>query len=540
MALVTVERLDHLGLIAEIIKDIGLIDMINARLVPDSQEDITPGEAVAGMILNGLGFANRPLSLTPQFFANKPLDLLFREGVCAAMFNRFKLGRTLDEIHAYGCDLLFSELALAVCAHEGIDLRFNHLDTTSFALTGAYIPDSDEQAITITHGHSKDHRPDLKQAVLELMVAQDGGVPFVSKSWDGNTSDTVIFQERAAALLTTFQRSPTPRYLVADSKLYNEDNAANLLTLGFITRIPNTLALVSQVITQALRWDTWQRMDATTRYQRVELCHYGMAQRWLVVSSEAAVQRAEATVNKAQQREAEAIEKQLFHLQAKRFETPAAATAALDTLARTWHYHEVDAYSLLDHKRYACKGRPTPTTPLKAIAWQLHAQVRPHDEQIRQRKQQKACFVVGTNIDANQLSDAEVFRAYKGQAQAEGGFRFLKDPLFFVSSLFVKKPSRIQGLLMVMTGALLVYSVAQRRLRQQLIQQNKTVPNQIHQHTQRPTLRWVFQLLEGIHRVRVTVQGHVHDLIEGLNEIQITLLRLFGEGVCRLYQISPS
>src|SRR5712692_4130417 len=156
MALVTVERLDHLGLIAEIIKDIGLIDLIDARLVPDSQEEITPGEAVAGMILNGLGFANRPLSLTPQFFANKPLDLLFRKGACAEMFNRFKLGRTLDEIYAYGCDLLFSELALAVCAQEGIALRFNHLDTTSFALTGQYVPDSDEHAITITHGYSKD------------------------------------------------------------------------------------------------------------------------------------------------------------------------------------------------------------------------------------------------------------------------------------------------------------------------------------------------------------------------------------------------
>jgi len=244
--------------------------MINTRLVPDSQEEITPGEAVAGMILNGLGFANRPLSLTPQFFANKPLDLLFREGICAEMFNRFTLGRTLEEVHAYGCDLLFSELAVAVCAQEGIDLRFNHLDTTSFALTGEYVPDSNEQAITITHGHAKDYRPDLKQAVLELMVSQDGGVPFVSKSWDGNTSDTKIFQERAAALLTTFQRSPTPRYLVADSKLYNEANAANLHALGFLTRIPNTLNLVSQVITQALRWDTWQRLDDTTRYQRLE------------------------------------------------------------------------------------------------------------------------------------------------------------------------------------------------------------------------------------------------------------------------------
>ena len=175
MALVTVERLDHVGLMAEVIKDLGLINMIDVRLVPDRQEEITPGEAVAGMILNGLGFANRPLSLTPQFFANKPLDLLFREGVGAEMFNRFKLGRTLDEVYAYGCDLLFSELALAVCAQEGIDLRFNHLDTTSVSLSGEYVPDSDERAITITHGYSKDHRPDLKQAVLELMVSHDGG-----------------------------------------------------------------------------------------------------------------------------------------------------------------------------------------------------------------------------------------------------------------------------------------------------------------------------------------------------------------------------
>ena len=153
MESVHVERLDHLGLIASVIKDLGLISMIDARIVPDEQEEITPGEAVAGMILNGLGFANRPLSLTPQFFANKPLDLLFREGVRAEMFNRFKLGRTLDEVHAYGCDLLFSELALAVCVQEGIEQRFHHLDTTSFSLSGDYVPESDEQAITITHGY---------------------------------------------------------------------------------------------------------------------------------------------------------------------------------------------------------------------------------------------------------------------------------------------------------------------------------------------------------------------------------------------------
>ena len=92
----------------------------------------------------------------------------------------------------------------------------------------------------------------------------------------------------------------------------------------------------------------------------------------------------------------------------------------------------------------------------------------PDAEAIHRQKQHQGCFVLGTNIEASDLSDVEVIAAYKAQSQVEGGFRFLKDPLFFVSSLFVKKPARIQGLLVVMTLALLVYSVAQRRLRQEL------------------------------------------------------------------------
>jgi hypothetical protein len=84
-----------------------------------------------------------------------------------------------------------------------------------------------------------------------------------------------------------------------------------------------------------------------------------------------------------------------------------------------------------------------------------------------------------------------------------------------------------------------VYAVTQRRLRGQLVWQHDTIPKQINQPTERPTLRWVFQLLEGIHRVRVIVQAQAHDLIEGLNEVQMKVLRLFGEEVCQLYQIAP-
>jgi transposase len=175
------------------------------------------------------------------------------------MFNRFKLGRTLAEVYTYGCDRLWSDLALAVCRQEGLDVRFNPLKTTSFSLTGAYVADRDEHAMASTQGDSKDHRPDVKQAVLALMVAPDGGVPLMSQSWDGNPSDTQMFQERAAALIGTVQRSPTPRYVGADATLYPADNATNRHSLGFLTRLPQTLTLVSQVIMQALRGDLGQR-----------------------------------------------------------------------------------------------------------------------------------------------------------------------------------------------------------------------------------------------------------------------------------------
>ena len=149
--------------------------------------------------------------------------------------------------------------------------------------------------------------------------------------------------------------------------------------------------------------------------------------------------------------------RQLFHLQAKRFATPEAAHEALTALAKGWTYHQVDSYHLSDHQRYARKGRPTPSLPVKAIDWQIQAHVRPDEAAIGHQKHRHACVVIGTNIGTSELQDTEVITAYTRQSQVEGGFRFLKDPLFFVSSLFVKKPCRIQGLLMVMTLALLVY-----------------------------------------------------------------------------------
>jgi transposase len=201
--------------------------------------------------------------------------------------------------------------------------------TTRFSLTGASLPDRDAHAIGIPHGDSQAPRPALKQAVLELMVSQDGGIPCVSKSWDGNTSDTRVVQERAEALISACKSTPSPRSLVADATLSCEDTAAHLAQLGCITRIPATLKVVAQVMSQALQWDPWQPVAPKTHYQPLALCHYGRVQRWLVVSAPAAFERAEAPLQKAAQRTAEALQPQLFHLQAKRFGTPQAAQEAL-------------------------------------------------------------------------------------------------------------------------------------------------------------------------------------------------------------------
>jgi len=261
---VTTERLDHLGIIAGVIKDIGLVELINQRIPKHSKEEISTGEAVAGMIINGLGFSDRPMTLTPQFFQSKSMEALFREGVTPDMFNRFKLGRALDACHEYGCDTLFSEISLQSCKQNNIDCRFNSEDTTSFSLTGEYSTDSDEHTIKITHGYSKDHRPDLKQAVLELMVSQDGGVPIVSRSWSGNASDTRIFRERSKALLDTFKKSSTPRYLIADSKLYSKETIEETLQyLPFITRVPSSIKLENETIENSLNTplNQWEKLD---------------------------------------------------------------------------------------------------------------------------------------------------------------------------------------------------------------------------------------------------------------------------------------
>lgn len=165
--------------------------------------------------------------------------------------------------------------------------------------------------------------------------------------------------------------------------------------------------------------------------------------------------------------------------------------------------------------------------------------MRPTAAALRPRLPGNACVVRGTKIGARAVSDPEVMAADTGQARVEGGVRLLTEPLWCGSSVLVNKPGRMEALVMVMPRAWFVASVTPRRRRQQLARQQATVPHQRPQPRERPPLRWVFPLLEGIPRVRVTGQGESHAFLEGLTAVTRQVLRLFGERVCRLDHMAP-
>lgn len=437
------------------------------------------------MVMNGLGFVSRPLSLTPSFFETKALDVLFSREINANELNRHRLGRALDDIHAYGCECLYTQIAMHVCKKLGINDKFRSVDTTSFSVTGAYDVETDEHEINLTHGYSKDHRPDLKQVILELVTSQNGGLPLMMKCFDGNASDNKIFKARCKQLVRAFKQGEKMNYLVGDSKLYHANNATHLSELKFITRIPRTYKEEKKAIDAVIATEDWKQLDEENKYAVHRIKHFNIVQRWIVVHSHSAKLRSEKTLGRQIDKEYQAVKRALMHLRNQTFACEIDAKKALEKVASRFKYHQVMLENVEPKACYKQAGRPKKTAVPEETVYQITAKITSLFIKRRAVLEQRSCYIIGTNTDENELSADAVIEAYKNQnASIERGFRFLKDPQFFVSSFFLKKPSRIMSLLMIMTLSLLVYSVAQKHLRQALVDNNETLPNQINKPIQ--------------------------------------------------------
>ena len=128
---VKIRNLDHLGIVAGLIDEIGIVEIINSKLGIDPREKISAGTVVKAILINGLGFVSRPLYLFSQFFEDKGIEELLGEEIKTDYINDDKIGRVMDELYKHGLNDIFIEVVLSVIKKFKIETKYSHLEATS-------------------------------------------------------------------------------------------------------------------------------------------------------------------------------------------------------------------------------------------------------------------------------------------------------------------------------------------------------------------------------------------------------------------------
>jgi transposase len=179
------------------------------------------------------------------------------------------------------------------------------------------------------------------------------------------------------------------------------------------------------------------------------------------------------------------------------------------------------------------RGRPKKNEPIET-AYLIEAEVQQNEEIIATERSRLGRFVLASN-DLS-LDGELMLQYYKGQNAVEKGFRLLKDKSFRVAEVYLKKEERIEALSMIMALSLLIYSIAEWIIREQLKAANETVSNQLKKPTQKPTMRWIFQKFRNINEVIIESKGLIRRQVTNINDEQIKIIKLLGHG-CEKYYI---
>jgi transposase len=529
------KNLDHLGIVAEMCREIGLAEEIDSALGVDPRQKVTCGEAVVAMVLNALGFVDRPLYLFPEFMETKPVEILIRDGLKVEDFNDDVLGRTLDKLYSACPESIF--MRIAAKAYTGYGGRFFHNDTTSMSLQGDYEHeegDLDAVPLEITYGYSKDNRPDLKQFLISLVT--NGDLPVFIQALSGNASDKNHFREIVKSYGASLREMwGEDRIWVWDSAFYSERNVKEVSgSYTWITRVPETLSKAKEVM-ETLDGGML-RKTSIAGYQLISTVveYGGVKQRWIVVFSEKAFSREKGTLEKKIEKERAKAEKELWHASNQPFNSREDGLHALRATEKAWKYHHVKGIEFEERRKRNGEGRGRPKNgeELQHVYYSK-ASFEEDEAAIEKELLRRGRFIVATNeLDSEKISDEEVLKAYKEQQYAERGFRFLKDPLFFAHSIFLKNEGRIVALVMIMGLALMVYSLAEHKLRAALAETGETLPDQRKKPTKRPTIRRVFQVFEGI---TVLYIGSKKVKVLNIKPLSAKILSLLGREYERIY-----
>jgi transposase len=496
--------LDHLGLVAGMCDELGIGDVIDHATPQDPEKrDLTVGEAVNAMVLNGLGFITQALDLVPRFFQNKPTYRLISPRVAPEQLNDDALGRALDTLYACGVTALYGLIAATAATRLALRPTSMHLDTTSFHVEGRYHSDEPaaEHVVPSTKGDSRDHGPDLDQVMLELIVDPQAGIPVLMQPLSGNSSDPQAFGQAIHAHINQLRTTYGATSVVADGAFYSDANLDQLAqtAIKWITRVPATVSDAQVALAQADP-SVMAPLQAGYRDRELTSRYGGVEQRWVLLYSEARQPQAQRTADRQLRQQTDTEVNALTTLCRTTFACEADARQALLAFAQDLQGTFLATSTVRATPRYDKRGRPKkgvqPDQMVYHIDGALASSLAPRQAIIDQH----SCFILAPNeLDATQLTPQELLAGYKGQVHAERGFRFLKDPNFLASALYLKKPARIMALLMVMTVCLLVYAALEYRIRQALKDHAATFPDQKGKRIQRPTARGVLQYFVGRH-----------------------------------------
>jgi transposase len=529
--------IDHLGIVAGIIDEIGLVEEIDQVLGTHRQEILSSGTTVKAMILNALGFVSAPLYLFQEFFVGKATELLLGEGIRPEHLHDDKLGKVLDKLHDADLTQLFVKVALKAAEHFGVDSHVVHLDSSSFHVHGQYQPKpkwgdvlgEEMPSITITHGYSREQRPDLKQFIVDLMSTSDADVPLYFRAADGNEADKAVF----ADLLKDFKgQVDVDTLFVADSALFSKENLKSMVGLSWLTRVPQTVTEAKRLSSELDDVDFQQSALPGYWIAEQQVSYGGILQRWLVIKSDAAQTRSIKQQRKTMEKQGRAHNKALRALSRGTFHCQEDAEQALKAFKKTLKYHHLEDITISGKKRYLKRGRPTADTSFELLYYVQARLVR--DEAAIEKKQTRSGrFILASNVlDPGCYSNDQLLLEYKAQQSAERGFRFLREPHFFTPSVFLKTPSRVAALALIMALSLLVYTLGQRQLRKTLAAEQATIRHQTGKATNIPTLRWVFQMFQAVHLI--VLEGIKH--ISNLTKERQCILGLLGP-FCRKYYL---
>jgi transposase len=579
MPKIDVQDIDHLGIIAGIIDEIGIVEIIDQELGSHPQEKVSAGQVVKAMILNCMGFLTSPLYLFSQFFMGKATEHLIGAGVKAEYLNESRLGRVMDQLFEYGITLIFVKIANEMSKRFGISAKRSHLDGTSMSVHGKYLTKAgkesliengsvkaleageerlvkeesaqpveaieeslDEEdcaepvAITITQGYSRDHRPDLKQFTIHLLTSEEEGIPLFMNVGDGNKGDQSAFPEVIKAFQAEW-KGDQPELYVMDAAFYSE---ANLKEFGdriqWISRVPATIKEAKE-LTQSLLPEQFSAHDDHQgyRFYVTSSTYADINQQWVVVESQQRMEADLKTVSKRIEKDLKEQDKTLKSLMNKTFACEADALKAVADFEKTLSYHRLEQTKILAQPHYLQRGRPNSDAQPTHYSFHVQATLVQNAVVIDALRQQAGRFILATNsLDSQTWTARDILREYKAQQPTERGFRFLKDPLFFASSIFLKNTKRVMALAMLMTLALMVYTLGQRQLRRALNQANDTLPDQKGKPTSRPTLRWILQCFLSVHLVFL---DNIKFQIK-LSDRQNLILQFLGASAQKYYFLS--